>query len=109
MELDDCLTFKQVDDRCEVIRCPAIARPINGRFDGDVCDNRYRSNCHALCDDGYDLIGSASFECTLDGSWQTNENAAMEEPFCQSKTLNKCFLWDIFAQYFYVNNLKKLF
>ena len=86
--------FRQIDNRCEIIRCPAISTPINGGFEGGECDNRYRSNCKAFCNEGYDLVGSSNFTCSLNGTWQT-DNFETKKPFCRSNKIffiNFCFV-----------------
>ena len=83
-----CKTVLQIDNRCEVVRCPAISTPANGRFKDLRCDNKYRSTCGVLCNEGYDIVGTQHFECGLDKQWRNEEEEPIQDPFCQSKYFN---------------------
>uniref|UniRef100_H2Z1V1 Sushi, von Willebrand factor type A, EGF and pentraxin domain-containing protein 1 n=1 Tax=Ciona savignyi TaxID=51511 RepID=H2Z1V1_CIOSA len=77
------LGFRQVGQACEVTRCPVLHAPLNGRFTGVSCDNRYKARCGFTCDHGYDLVGSGSIKCGIDGNWVTTDEGVFQEAFCQ--------------------------
>lgn len=89
-----------MEGHCDIIRCPEIARPANGRFEGLFCDNRYRSTCRAFCNEGYDLVGSETFECTLDGSWRMEDDELISVPYCQSN-FAFCFIYIVCLTLFF--------
>ena len=78
-------SFFQVHNKCEVVRCPSLTAPINGRFEGMECDNRYRSRCGFYCDEGHDLVGSERIKCDISGRWlNVNDDQPAAPVSCQS-------------------------
>ncbi|XP_071786151.1 uncharacterized protein [Asterias amurensis] len=73
---------------CEVINCPALNPPVNGRVSGDSpqCPTEYGSLCEIECDDGYELTGSGFFRClslsgASEGYWD-GDDARCEVQTC---------------------------
>ncbi|XP_071847584.1 uncharacterized protein [Apostichopus japonicus] len=69
---------------CEVITCPSLPVPVNGRFRDQIseCPVSYGSWCFFECNDGYNLIGSRARRCLVQpgemtGFWDGDETLCM--------------------------------
>lgn len=60
-----------VDNRCEILRCPMLRIPENGYFVEHPlgCDRVLNTACGARCKSGYQLIGSSIRLCQDNGTW----------------------------------------
>ncbi|XP_041518380.1 P-selectin [Microtus oregoni] len=58
---------------CEAIKCPGIFAPDQGSLDcsHDHGEFSVGSTCRFSCNKGFDLVGSASVECTVSGRWSS--------------------------------------
>ena len=58
------------------IACPPLTAPDNGDIDcslGDDGEANVGDTCSFTCDLGYELTGSDTRSCQIDGSWSGNE------------------------------------
>ena len=64
----------------DCIDCGPLEPPINGFL--EIEDTVFDSEALYGCDEGYDLIGEETRNCTIDGTWTG------EDPVCQSINTN---------------------
>ena len=54
------------------ISCPSLSEPSNGIIKCSVKNDRgfsYEDTCNFTCETGYELIGSESRTCQINGNW----------------------------------------
>ncbi|KAL7872100.1 hypothetical protein SRHO_G00070830 [Serrasalmus rhombeus] len=65
--------WSQEKPSCEAIRCqlPDVQAPLNFGCSGSSDDLTVNLTCYFSCDEGFELQGPASTECTVTGEWST--------------------------------------
>uniref|UniRef100_A0A8D2DZF6 p-selectin n=1 Tax=Sciurus vulgaris TaxID=55149 RepID=A0A8D2DZF6_SCIVU len=60
--------------QCEAIKCPELSAPKQGSLDCSHTHGGFGigSTCHFSCDEGFELEGSGSVECTASGRWSAH-------------------------------------
>ncbi|KAM4629886.1 P-selectin [Polymixia lowei] len=79
-----CLATGQWNKRtptCTVVRCNSLKAPTHGsvQCQGPLGEYSYGSTCTMQCEEGFDLIGTNSTQCSSQGSW------SHALPVCQAK------------------------
>ncbi|XP_037393770.1 E-selectin-like [Pygocentrus nattereri] len=65
--------WSQEKPYCEAIRCqlPDVQAPLNFGCSGSSDNHTVNLTCYFSCDEGFELQGPASTECTVTGEWST--------------------------------------
>ena len=64
------------------VSCPSLDAPVNGMITcllGDDGVPSYEDTCTYTCNDGYELIGSATRTCQSDKSWSNSAPTCTRE------------------------------
>ena len=49
--------------------CPNLTQPDNGKINCSLGDDGFRDTCSFTCNTGYDVIGSFTRICQINGTW----------------------------------------